>query len=222
MGSFLDRATPTPYADWWIRAGCFQIKVCVCLSALSVLRCASPFGYAWPAGLLGHAPWPVVPIVLCCTLKQTPEGRLGYPAWVSPTSSTSALTAAGNVTFFWKAVGGRGRGEWVMQREERFAISKPPPIFFWILSMLLLFVLLIALIVYWPESGMSREGVLYELKGQFRGMFQEVADAFEHLVRSMASLVRLLLPWMAIFVTVWLPLLWLLVRHRRRQARSPL
>ena len=116
--------------------------------------------------------------------------------------------------------------EGAMQREDRFAISKPPPIFYGVLSILVAFVLVMAAIRYWPEPRPIRtDSALHQLKRELRSLFREVDDAFNafiHLVHSLAPLVKPVLLWMTIFAMVLLPLLSFLVLYRKRQASSPL
>lgn len=106
-----------------------------------------------------------------------------------------------------------------MQREERFAISKPPHIFWWTLSILIIFVLVMAGIICWPEPQSSGRGG-FARKIDWPPRYESVLHQLKDSLRPIWSNLWLLL--MIIFVAVFLPILSYLVLHGRRQARSPL
>ena len=106
-----------------------------------------------------------------------------------------------------------------MRREERFAVSKPPPIFFGVLSILLVLILVIAGIIYWPEPQSSGRGG-FAPRIDWPPRYESVLHQLKDSLRPIWS--NLWLPLMIIFVAVFLPILSHLVLHRRRQARSPL
>jgi hypothetical protein len=74
------------------------------------------------------------------------------------------------------------QGEWTMQRKERFDVSRPPPLFFGVLSILLIMILVMATIMYSPESQTRRKdwppprtrSPMQQLKEQLRPLWSNL------------------------------------------------
>jgi hypothetical protein len=104
-----------------------------------------------------------------------------------------------------------------MQREESFTVSKPPPIFFGVLSILLIFILVIAAIMYLPEpqsSGRGGFGRRIDWPPRYESVLHQLKDSLHPIWSHLWLLLMILL------VALFFPVLSYLVLHRKRHARS--